>query len=149
MIELIFVIVVIGILAMIAIPKLAATRDDAKIAEMIANTRTVLGDMSAYYTSQGSTNWTDVNGTVEAVTNVGLLDASCLLIDANASKISPNTFYLCDADQICLSFETTGEGTLEISPASGTSNVCSGAKNNPTIQNIMKVHKFGGALAQR
>ena len=32
MIELIFVIVILGILAAVAIPRLAATRDDAKIA---------------------------------------------------------------------------------------------------------------------
>ena len=36
MIELVFVIVVIGILASIAIPKLAATRDDAEITKAIA-----------------------------------------------------------------------------------------------------------------
>ena len=36
MIELIFVIVVIGILATIAVPKFAATRDDAKITKAIA-----------------------------------------------------------------------------------------------------------------
>ncbi len=34
MIELIFVIVIIGILAAVAIPKLAATRDDARVASM-------------------------------------------------------------------------------------------------------------------
>jgi general secretion pathway protein G len=41
MIELIFVIVIIGILAAVAIPKLAATRDDAKVAttaNAVANT---------------------------------------------------------------------------------------------------------------
>jgi len=36
MVELIFVIVVIGILAAIAVPKLAATRDDAEISKAIA-----------------------------------------------------------------------------------------------------------------
>ena len=36
MVELIFVIVVIGILSAIAIPKLAATRDDAEITKAIA-----------------------------------------------------------------------------------------------------------------
>ena len=36
MIELVFVIVVIGILSAIAIPKLAATRDDAEIAKAVA-----------------------------------------------------------------------------------------------------------------
>ena len=35
MIELIFVIVIIGILAAVAIPKLAATRDDAKVSKGI------------------------------------------------------------------------------------------------------------------
>lgn len=41
MIELIFVIVVLGILAGIAIPKLAATRDDATLATMRANLATI------------------------------------------------------------------------------------------------------------
>ena len=34
MIELIFVIVILGILAAVAIPKLAATRDDAQVSKM-------------------------------------------------------------------------------------------------------------------
>ena len=42
MIELIFVIVIIGILAAVAIPKLAATRDDAKISNIISNARIAL-----------------------------------------------------------------------------------------------------------
>jgi general secretion pathway protein G len=67
MIELIFVIVIIGILAAVAIPKLAATRDDAKITEIIANTRTALGDLGSYYTSQGATVWNDdANGSHDA-----------------------------------------------------------------------------------
>jgi len=37
MIELIFVIVIIGILAAVAIPKLAATRDDAKASTELNN----------------------------------------------------------------------------------------------------------------
>ena len=41
MIELIFVIVIIGILAAVAIPKLAATRDDAKISSIAAVARTL------------------------------------------------------------------------------------------------------------
>ena len=40
MIELIFVIVILGILAGVAIPRLAATREDAEIAAAIANMRT-------------------------------------------------------------------------------------------------------------
>jgi prepilin-type N-terminal cleavage/methylation domain-containing protein len=54
MIELIFVIVIIGILAAVAIPKLAATRDDAQDAKVKANVATCLGDMIASYTATGT-----------------------------------------------------------------------------------------------
>lgn len=46
MIELIFVIVVIGILAAIAIPKLAATRDDAQITKGLATLASVRSAIS-------------------------------------------------------------------------------------------------------
>ena len=57
MIELIFVIVIIGILAAVAIPRLAATRDDAKISKTVANIKVVLDDAKAFYASQGGTKW--------------------------------------------------------------------------------------------
>jgi len=44
MIELIFVIVIIGILAAVAIPKLAATRSDAEGAKIANNLATCIGD---------------------------------------------------------------------------------------------------------
>ena len=53
MIELIFVIVILGILAAVAIPRLAATRDDAEIAKTATNIQTLVSDLGAYYTSQG------------------------------------------------------------------------------------------------
>ena len=49
MIELIFVIVVLGILTTIAIPLLHGTREDAWIATTAANLRTLVSDVSAYY----------------------------------------------------------------------------------------------------
>ncbi|MDY6188762.1 MAG: hypothetical protein SPH77_08030 [Campylobacter sp.] len=42
--------VVLGILASIAIPRLAGTREDAETATAIANLRTLVGDASAYHT---------------------------------------------------------------------------------------------------
>ena len=53
MIELIFVIVILGILAVVAIPKLAVTRDDAEIAKTATNIQTLISDLGSYYTSQG------------------------------------------------------------------------------------------------
>jgi prepilin-type N-terminal cleavage/methylation domain-containing protein len=53
MIELIFVIVIIGILASVAIPKLAATRDDALDARDCNNISICVSDMSGWYTARG------------------------------------------------------------------------------------------------
>ena len=63
MIELIFVIVILGILASVAIPRLAATREDAEISAAVANLRTLVSDASAYYTVKGTFNnvkWKDI-----------------------------------------------------------------------------------------
>jgi general secretion pathway protein G len=62
MIELIFVIVILGILAAVAIPKLAATRDDAKLATARSNLSTCISDMGALYTAQGSLAASDLTG---------------------------------------------------------------------------------------
>ena len=55
MIELIFVIVIIGILAAVAIPKLAATRDDAKHSALIANVNICINDLITGYKGINST----------------------------------------------------------------------------------------------
>jgi len=62
MIELIFVIVIIGILAAVAVPKLAATRDDAKDAKIKANVSTCLQDAIAAYTAAGTDPTTLTDG---------------------------------------------------------------------------------------
>jgi prepilin-type N-terminal cleavage/methylation domain-containing protein len=54
MVELIFVIVIIGILAAVAIPRLAATRDDANSAALFANTRICVNDLVAGYKGLGA-----------------------------------------------------------------------------------------------
>jgi len=53
MIELIFVIVIIGILAAVAVPKLSATRDDAKRVADDADVKTCMDDLLAIYTATG------------------------------------------------------------------------------------------------
>lgn len=54
MIELIFVIVILGVLAAVAIPKLSATRDDAKISSMAHAIKTGASEIVANVVSQGS-----------------------------------------------------------------------------------------------
>ena len=64
MIELIFVIVILGILASVAIPRLAATRTDAEVAAAVANLRTLLNDVASYYAVKGefgtTVKWKDI-----------------------------------------------------------------------------------------
>ena len=49
MIELIFVIVILGILAAVAIPKLAATRDDAMAVTAGSNIKQAIQDIAGFY----------------------------------------------------------------------------------------------------
>ena len=63
MIELIFVIVILGILASVAIPRLAATREDAEISAAVANLRTLVSDINSYYVVKGTfdnVKWKDI-----------------------------------------------------------------------------------------
>ncbi len=70
MIELIFVIVIIGILASVAVPKLAATRDDAKKVADIANVKTCLSDLLAAYTAAGTSPNKNISDSCEKVSRV-------------------------------------------------------------------------------
>ncbi|MDP1784922.1 MAG: type II secretion system protein [Sulfuricurvum sp.] len=59
MIELIFVIVILGILAAVAIPRLAATREDAKIASEMTSVAQAVQNLGSEWTAQGAlTNYT-------------------------------------------------------------------------------------------
>ncbi|MCI6343421.1 MAG: type II secretion system GspH family protein [Campylobacter sp.] len=86
MIELIFVIVILGILASVAIPRLAATREDAEISAAVANLRTLVSDATAYYVAKGSFNTT---GATKAkwseITNVPLDGATSTAVNGSTA----------------------------------------------------------------
>ncbi|PPB58448.1 hypothetical protein FFA43_07625 [Campylobacter hyointestinalis subsp. hyointestinalis] len=54
MIELVFVIVILGILASLAVPKLAATRDDAEAAKAAVEIKDAITQLTTYYIVNGS-----------------------------------------------------------------------------------------------
>ena len=89
MIELIFVIVILGILASVAIPRLAATRTDAEIATTVANLRTLLNDVASYYAVKGefdsTVKWRDI-------TNVPLKDENGAAITSSLKAIGDQTY---------------------------------------------------------
>ena len=85
MIELIFVIVILGILASVAIPRLAATREDAEISATVANLRTLVSDVTAYYTAKGefgsATKWSEITNVPLAISGT---DTKAVGSSANA-----------------------------------------------------------------
>ena len=97
MIELIFVIVIIGILAAVAIPKLAATRDDAKNAKDCQNVVTCLTDLAATYTATGTAD----SGT-KACT-----DANAFISFGTQSATYKGTISNCNADTSAVVFGGT------------------------------------------
>ncbi len=80
MIELIFVIVIIGILAAVAIPRLAATRDDAEIAKEVQNLSTCIQDLGAAYTATG-----DANVSATDISSCNGLNCFGVTMDSNAT----------------------------------------------------------------
>ena len=78
MIELIFILIVIGILASIAIGKLSTTRDDAKLSADVSNMNICIRDVAANY---AATRIADMN--ITSCNNV-----LCYTIDMNVSTMN-------------------------------------------------------------
>jgi general secretion pathway protein G len=118
MIELIFVIVILGILAAVAIPKLAATRDDAKTSTALTNLSTAINDIGSHYTATGTLDTTATN-----VVTTG----NCFTITAN------------DAD---------GDGNndgITVAGVAGDGNHCPAAITAATSKKLIGTHTFGGS----
>ncbi len=142
MIELIFVIVILGILASVAIPKLAATRDDAEISKIASNAATLVSDLGAFYTSQGVSVWTDTDTDWGDVTNVEVFSDAGLTVSAKGDDVTVDTVYMGAAGEDCLSFTTTDDGNLTISDAGGTTAICTAVTSE--VADLIKTHQFGG-----
>ena len=117
MIELIFVIVILGILASVAIPRLAATREDAEISAAVANLRTLVSDATAYYTAKGTFD----SATWNQITNVPLSSATTKALNTGAK--------LKAGGEDCISFqmfEKAGDkpAHIVITKEGSVNNVC-------------------------
>ena len=70
--ELIFVIVILGILAAIALPRLGAGKDEAQIAKALSNLKTAISDISAYAMKNDALSSTGAMSNVSGLENVDL-----------------------------------------------------------------------------
>lgn len=89
MIELIFVIVIIGILAAVAIPKLSATRDDAKDAKTCQNISTCITDMAAQYTAGANADLSSSAACSDVDVSVSLINNGESVVVSNAPSLCP------------------------------------------------------------
>jgi general secretion pathway protein G len=132
MIELIFVIVILGILAAVAIPRLAATRDDAEVTRALANFATVINDFGSYYTSQG------VFAPVSTMTNVINFDNTGTNLNVDQAVA---TFRVRSGNNAidCISITST--------PATGTITFANvGAANDEVCRQVTLDPKVAGYL---
>lgn len=150
MIELIFVIVILGILAAVAIPRLAATRDDAQVTAAAADIATAFKDFGSYYTAQG--RWADENGTmnfdqasVRTMTNVPTI--------YQATNGSTLTFRTDNNNTLCLTMVFTTDGNITTTATNSPSGtVCTEVVTLPNIAPLIgpsNVQSFGGRRIQR
>jgi len=133
MIELIFVIVIIGILAAIALPKLSATRDDAKIAKAISNLQTCVKDIQGSYTAtQSESTGTATDGSDAYDSCNAVLADNCFVIGGVQNGTSSD-------GNITVSFNDNGQTWC---PAAGDSAVRKGLLGASRAQ---KTLSFGGS----
>ncbi|MCI6298226.1 MAG: type II secretion system GspH family protein, partial [Campylobacter sp.] len=118
MIELIFVIVILGILASVAIPRLAGTKEDAEISAAAANLRTLVSDASAYYvvkrgfgTGSASTKWNEFTNvplklqkadgtaiTTDGIIKIGGKDCIRVRVQNRNGNVPAHILFLKDKD---------------------------------------------------
>lgn len=126
MIELIFVIVILGILAAVAIPRLAATRDDAKISRMAANIQTAKSELAASIVALGTTTM-NTQALFTAASNV-ITDAIAsgdAVFNAATSAIDFRD--QDNANEVCMSLSFNGTA-LVLANGAGANAICAGVQ---------------------
>lgn len=100
-IELIFVMLVIGILAVVAIPRLAASRDDANAAKCTQEVQQLISEVSQHYTNDGYSVFSVKP--IENMTNlrIGIVEGDGVS-SAQGSLVADGIIYMCDSDDIVL-----------------------------------------------
>ena len=108
MIELIFVIVIIGILAAVAIPKLAANRDDATASTCVSEIGTLVSTLGAAYTKNGYTDFQNL--TIDEITNSSTgVTTGTGIKEASGDNVVSGITYICEGGDVAkLTFAKNG-----------------------------------------
>ena len=152
MIELIFVIVILGVLASVAIPRLAATRDDAEVAKAATNLTTAVSDITAYYTAKGkfeSGASTKFQNITNALKNDGKLvvkgDKECATVKLPTNAIGNGAANANAADKVELEITFTDNDPVckQLKKLKGVLAMC-GQSEKSTVSGTCKI-QIGGS----
>jgi len=122
MIELIFVIVILGILAAVAIPKMMATRTDAKVSAIAQEIQSAVQEIPQYVTARGG----EANAT-KITTESQILNTLVSQSKAHEDNSTAVTVY-GDSKVGCVTLETNSTALMVETNTSATGPICSGIK---------------------
>ena len=126
MIELIFVIVIIGILAAVAIPRLAATRDDAKVSKMAHAIATAKSEISSAIiaTNNIPQNPTDIKAQSNTISE-GIISGDITVVGKVISFVDRD-----NGNEVCktltINDSVASNVTLDLVAGAGTAAICTG-----------------------
>jgi prepilin-type N-terminal cleavage/methylation domain-containing protein len=150
MIEIIFVIMIIGILSAVAIPRLFLMRDDAKISLCVQETTQFLSELSVYYTSKSV--FTDVSKMTNLQTKLtfkgnGFSEDIDMNIPTTAG-MGTSVLYKCDGlDSVEFQASIDDNGTVWITTRDGAKNSIGIGKNLSNIlenKGFYRAYQVGG-----
>jgi len=150
MIELIFVIVIIGILAAVAIPKLAATRDDAEATTCVHEIGQFVSELSQQYTKLGKAKFQARN--LSKVTNVTVdttAEKGFAVTDANLSSTLGSTaglIYTCAGMEVAKFNFHDANATLDVQPVTATYDPSTPTADDPANMQEIIIDKLAGSV---
>ncbi len=138
MIELVFVIVILGILASMVIPKMAATRDDAEVVSGLQRINTAVAEIVTYYTAHGR-----FDDNLSKMTGEVLVDSAKNIFVGNFNT-TPAYFANLARSKICLKLTASdSNGTLTVEDVRDGSSYCNALID--MMDTTLGVHKIGGS----
>ena len=141
-------IVILGILASVAIPRLAGTKADAEISAAVANLRTLVSDANVYYVAKGTFDTNPAGGAISNTWN----QITSVPVNAPTNLLTANTS-LKVAGVNCIDFTITKENgnvpayftfAKNTKPAEGgSSSVCREVQNSPSLAHYFTSRVIG------
>jgi len=148
MIELIFVIVIIGILAAVAIPKLAQNRDDATASVCASDVGNIVSSVTNRYGKEGYTAFKAVTRQDIFNGRTGATDSESGTKEPGNALVNKGITYLCEGGQsVKITFAPNAkdpkqyEMTINATPNSDKKNIPAAIKASEVIEKAFKIDK--------